>query len=90
MATDSLKFYGAIYVALMVLAALNYVLFESGLGFAYEVAFAGTMVIAGAKTLLVTGYFMHLRSENRSLTYLMGLALALTLLLMAAASFSIS
>lgn len=90
MATDSIKFYTGIYVALMVLATLNYVLFESGLEFAYEIAFAGTMVIAAAKTLLVVGYFQHLRWENKSLSYLMALALALTMLLMAAASYSIS
>ncbi|MGZ0748006.1 MULTISPECIES: cytochrome C oxidase subunit IV family protein [unclassified Haloparvum] len=90
MATDSIKFYTGIYVALMALATLNYILFESGLDFAYSVAFGGTMVIAAAKTLLVVGYFMHLRWENKSLSYLMTLALALTLLLMAAASYSIS
>lgn len=90
MATDSIKFYTGIYVALMALATLNYVLFESGLDFAYSVAFGGTMVIAVAKTLLVMGYFQHLRWENKSLSYLMALGFALTLLLMAAASYSIS
>jgi cytochrome c oxidase subunit 4 len=47
-------------------------------------------VIATVKTLLIVAYFQHLKWENRSLTYLMGLALALTMLLMAAATYSIS
>jgi len=37
-------------------------------------------VIATVKTLLIVAYFQHLRWENRSLTYVMSLALALTML----------
>lgn len=47
-------------------------------------------MIATVKTLLIVAYFQHLRWENRSLTYVMSLALALTMLLMAAATYSIS
>jgi len=91
MAHDSVKLYSAIYVALLVAATLNFLLFESSfVEFTYAQAVAGTMVIATVKTLLIVAYFQHLRWENRSLTYLMGMALALTMLLMAAATYSIS
>ncbi|MFW6316964.1 MAG: cytochrome C oxidase subunit IV family protein [Halorubrum sp.] len=91
MSDDSLKLYTAIYVALLIAAGMNYVLFEAEfLSFSYAQAFAGTMVIAAVKTVLIVAYFQHLRWENRSLTYVMTLALALTMLLMAAATYSIS
>ncbi|TKX86927.1 hypothetical protein EXE43_05715 [Halorubrum sp. SS5] len=91
MAHDSVKLYSAIYVALLVAATLNFALFETSfIEFSYTMAIAGTLVIATVKTLLIVAYFQHLRWENRSLTYLMGLALALTMLLMAAATYSIS
>ncbi|MFP4625038.1 MAG: cytochrome C oxidase subunit IV family protein [Natronomonas sp.] len=88
MASDSLKLYGAIYVALISLAASKWLFFHIP-SFSYWDAFAAVMVAAAIKTLLIVGYFQHLRWENRSLTGLMGVALSLTLLLMAAASFSI-
>ncbi|GAA0555487.1 cytochrome C oxidase subunit IV family protein [Halorubrum ejinorense] len=91
MAHDSVKLYSAIYVALLVAATLNFALFETSfIEFTYVQAIVGTLVIASVKTLLIVAYFMHLRWENRSLTYVMGLALALTMLLMAAATYSIS
>jgi cytochrome c oxidase subunit 4 len=89
MASDSLKLYTAIYVALLALAASKYLFFHT-LPFGYWQAFAATMVAAGLKTSLIVGYFQHLRSENRSLTGLMALSLGLVLLLMAAASYSIT
>ena len=91
MAHDSVKLYSTIYVALLVAATLNFALFETSfIEFTYAQAIIGTLVIASVKTLLIVAYFMHLRWENRSLTYVMGLALALTMLLMAAATYSIS
>ena len=91
MAHDSVKQYSAIYLALLVAATLNFALFETSfVEFTYAQAIIGTLVIASVKTLLIVAYFMHLRWENRSLTYVMGLALALTMLLMAAATYSIS
>ena len=91
MAHDSVKLYSAIYVALLVAATLNFALFETSfVEFTYAQAIIGTLVIATVKTLLIVAYFQHLKWENRSLTYLMGLALALTMLLMAAATYSIS
>ena len=91
MAHDSVKLYSAIYVALLVAATLNFALFETSfIEFTYAQAIVGTLVIATVKTLLIVAYFQHLRWENRSLTYVMALALALTMLLMAAATYSIS
>ena len=90
MASDSVKLYAAIYVALLVLAASKFIFFEFDQFFTYEQAFAGTMIAAAIKSVLIVGYFQHLRWENRSLTYVMTLALALAMLLMAAATYSIS
>lgn len=91
MASDHLKLYTAIYLALMFLGLLNFVLFEvEFFELTYRQAFAGTMVASVIKTLLIVAYFQHLRWENRSLTYVMTLALALVMLLMAAATYSIS
>lgn len=89
MASDSLKLYTGIYVALVALAASKYLFFHT-LPFGYWQAFAATMIAASLKTGLIVGYYQHLRSENRSLTWLMGLSLGLALLLMAAASYSIT
>ncbi len=90
MASDSVKLYAAIYVALLVLAASKFVFFEFDQFFTYGQAFTGTMVAAVIKSVLIVGYFQHLRWENRSLTYVMLLALGLAMLLMAAATYSIS
>lgn len=87
MASDSIRFYGLIYVALMVLATLQVIL-ERTLN--YWAAVAGILVFSSLKALLVVGYFQHLRWERRSLTGLMALALLLFLLLMVAASFSVT
>jgi cytochrome c oxidase subunit 4 len=89
MASDSLKLYTGIYVALVALAASKYLFFHT-LPFGYWEAFAATMIAASMKTGLIVGYYQHLRSENRSLTWLMALSLGLALLLMAAASYSIT
>lgn len=89
MASDSLKLYTGIYVALLALAASKYLFFHT-LSFGYWQALAATMVAAALKTGLIVGYFQHLRSENRSLTGLMALSLGLVLLLMAAASYSVT
>ncbi|MCQ4334277.1 cytochrome C oxidase subunit IV family protein [Natronomonas sp. F2-12] len=89
MASDSLKLYTGIYVALIALAASKYLFFHT-LPFGYWQAFAATMTAAVLKTTLIIGYYQHLRSENRSLTWLMALSLGLVMLLMAAASYSIT
>lgn len=87
MASDSIRFYGLIYVALIALATLK-VIFERT--FDYWIAVGGIMVLATMKTLLIVGYYQHLRWERRSLSGLMALALVLFLLLMVAASFSVT
>jgi cytochrome c oxidase subunit 4 len=87
MASDSLRFYGVIYVALLVAATLK-VVFERT--FDYWIAVGSILVLASIKTLLIVGYFQHLRWERRSLSGLMALALTLFALLMVAASFSVT
>lgn len=89
MASDGLKLYTGIYVALLALAASKYLFFHT-LPFGYWQAFAATMIAASLKTGLIIGYFQHLRSENQSLTWLMALSLGLVMLLMAAASYSVT
>lgn len=88
MASDSIKLYTAIYVALVALAASKYIYFHTPF-FGYWEAFGATMASAFAKTALIAGYYQHLRWENRSLTWLIVLSLGLVVLLMAAASYSV-
>lgn len=89
MASDSIKLYALIYVALIALAASKFVFFNYEF-FTYWQAFGATMTAAALKTTLIAGYYQHLRWENRSLSGVMALALVLAVLLMAAASYSIS
>lgn len=89
MASDSIKLYVGIYVALIAIVSSKYLFFHNPyLG--YWGAVAATMVSAVLNTALIVGYFQHLRWENRSLTWLMGLSAGLVLLLMMAASFSVT
>lgn len=92
MASDHLKLYTAIYVVLLALAASKYFFFNPPLGLeiGYWGAFFGVMASAVIKTGLIVGYYQHLRWENRSLTWLMVVSLGLVLLLMAAASYSVT
>lgn len=83
----TVRFYGLIYVLLIALAVSKFLFFQF---FDYWAAFAATLGSAGVKTALIAGYYQHLAEEPRSLTYLMFLGLALVLLLMAAATFSIT
>jgi len=87
MASDSIRFYALIYVALIALATLK-VVFERM--FDYWIAVGAILVLASLKTLLIVGYYQHLRWERRSLSGVMALALVLFLLLMVAASFSVT
>lgn len=97
MASDSIRLYSVVYVALLGLAASKYVFFHvNEVVFFMEVnplgywqAMGATMTTAVLKTTLIVAYFQHLRWEPRSLTNLMLLSVALVILLMAAASFSI-
>lgn len=89
MATDSIKLYTVIYIALVALATSKYLFFHT-FDFSYWEAVTATLVAASLKTTLIVAYFQHLRWENRSLTALMTQALALFLLLMMAASYSVT
>jgi len=84
-----LRIYTAIYVGLLLLATGKFVFFEFDV-FTYAQAFAGVMGIAIGKTILIAGWYQHLKDEPRSLTYLMILSLVLVVLLGMAATLSIS
>ncbi|MGM0592368.1 MAG: cytochrome C oxidase subunit IV family protein, partial [Halobacteriota archaeon] len=58
-------------------------------GLTYWTAFGTIIVLSFVKALLVAGYFMHLRFEPRSLTYLITIGLTAALALTLAASYSI-
>ena len=64
MADDSLRLYTAIYVALVGLAASKVIFFHYEF-FSYWQAFGATLTAATLKTLLIVGYYQHLRWENR-------------------------
>jgi len=86
----SLRLYTGIYVALVLLASGKFLFFEFDQIFDYWDAFAGTMALAVIKTGLIMWYYQHLRSEPRSVTFLMLGAYFLVLILAAAAAFSIT
>ncbi|MDS0475542.1 cytochrome C oxidase subunit IV family protein [Natrinema sp. 1APR25-10V2] len=85
----SLRTYGLIYVALILLATGKFVFFHFDGIFTYGMAIAGTMVLAITKTSLIAGYFQHLKDEPRSITYLMLTAVFMVFLLTLAAGYSI-
>lgn len=82
----SVRWYTIIYVALLSLAFGKVAFFEL---FAYWTAMGLTLMSAVAKTALIAGYYQHLRSEPRSITYLVLLGVTAVLLLTIAASYSI-
>jgi len=84
---SSIRFYTGVYVALLALVSMKVLFFDF---LAYDVALALTMLSAVAEALLIAGYFQHLRSEPRSLTYLYVSALFAAMLLTFAAAFSIT
>ena len=80
------RLYTLIYVALLGLAVGKVVFFEL---FGYWMALAGTFLLAVAKTLLIAGYYQHLRWEPRSVTFVMLLGVFGVFLLTVAATFSV-
>lgn len=84
----NVRLYAVVYVALLVLAFSKWAFFEFLPS--YEMALGLTMVTAAIKTLLIVGYYQHLRYEPRVLSVLMFTALIGVLILGAAASFSIT
>ena len=84
----STKLYTAIYVVLFVLATAQ-VFIEQIEGFTYWTAFTIIMVVSTAKAVVVAGYYQHLISEPRSVTYVVLGGLTAALALTVAASYSI-
>lgn len=82
----SVRWYTIVYVALVTLAVGKFVFFEL---FDYWIAMSLTLAAAVIKTTLIAGYYQHLRTEPRSVTYLVLTGLGAVLLLAMAASFSI-
>lgn len=82
----SIRFYTAIYVALLVLASSKWVFFQI---FDYWDAVLATMITAVIKTGLIAGYYQHLRFEPRSVTYVASMGVFAVLLLTVAAAYSI-
>jgi cytochrome c oxidase subunit 4 len=86
------KLYTAIYVVLFVGATVQVAVEYAGLlgPETYVAAVAAIMVLSLAKAVVVAGYYQHLRWEERSLSYLMGIGLLAALALTVAASYSIT
>lgn len=83
----SIKFYFAIYVALLVLAVSKVVFMEL---LDYWAAVGGIMFSAALKTGLIAGFYQHLVDEPRAVTWVVLMALSAVLLLASAATFSIT
>lgn len=86
------KLYTAIYVVLFVGATVQVAVEYAGLlgPETYAAAVAAILVLSLAKAVVVAGYYQHLRWEERSLSYLMGIGLLAALALTVAASYSIT
>ncbi|MDY6817586.1 MAG: cytochrome C oxidase subunit IV family protein [Halobacteriales archaeon] len=84
----STKLYSIIYVILFVFATLQVIV--EFMGLSYWIAFGAIIILSFVKAVLVAGYYQHLRSEPRSVTYLVGVGLLAALALTIAASYSIT
>jgi cytochrome c oxidase subunit 4 len=82
------KLYAGIYVVLFVFATAQVLVEFAGL--AYWTALWIIMVLSLIKAVGVAVYYMHLRWEPRSLTYLFAMGLLAALALTVAASYSIT
>jgi len=85
----STKLYAAIYVALFVVATAQVVLEGFLTEDLYWIVFGAIMVVSFAKAAVVAGYYMHLREEPRSVSYVMLIGLFAALALTIAAAYSI-
>jgi len=85
----STKLYAAIYVALFVVATGQVVLEEFLTEEVYWIVFGAIMIVSFAKAAVVAGYYMHLREEPRSVSYVMLIGLFAALTLTVAAAYSI-
>ena len=79
--------YTLIYVVLLVLGTAKFVFFE--IGISEQLAIGGTVVLAVIKSLLIAGYYQHLREEPRAISYMMVIAVFMVFLLTVAAGYSI-
>ncbi|WP_436344145.1 cytochrome C oxidase subunit IV family protein [Natronorubrum sp. FCH18a] len=79
--------YALIYVVLLVLGTAKFVFFS--IDIPEQIAIGATVFLAVVKSLLIAGYFQHLREEPRSITYLMLTAVFMVFLLTIAAGYSI-
>ncbi|ELY43619.1 MULTISPECIES: cytochrome C oxidase subunit IV family protein [Natronorubrum] len=79
--------YTLIYVVLLVLGTAKFVFFE--IGISEQLAIGGTVVLAVIKSLLIAGYYQHLREEPRAISYMMIVAVFMVFLLTVAAGYSI-
>ena len=84
---SSVRTYTIIYVVLLVLGTAKFVFFE--VDQLTNIAVPATIALAVIKSLLIAGYYQHLVDEPRSISYMMGIALFMVLLLTIAAGFSI-
>ncbi|PSP75891.1 hypothetical protein BRC81_14085 [Halobacteriales archaeon QS_1_68_20] len=87
----STKLYTIIFVVLAALTTVQAWVEISGfLDQSYWLAFGILGVVASVKALMVAGYFQHLRSEPRSITYVYAAGLMAALALTVAAAYSIT
>ncbi|PSP96722.1 hypothetical protein BRC89_13300 [Halobacteriales archaeon QS_4_70_19] len=86
------KLYTWIYVVLFVGATVQVGVEYAGLlePGTYVAAVAAIIVLSLVKAVIVAAYYQHLRWEQRSLSYLMGMGLLAALALTIAASYSIT
>jgi cytochrome c oxidase subunit 4 len=84
----STRLYAGIFAVLFVFATAQVAVEFAGLN--YWTALWVILVLSAVKAVLVAAYFMHLRSEPRSITYLAGIGLLAALALTVAASYSIT
>jgi cytochrome c oxidase subunit 4 len=82
------KLYAAIYVVLFVMATAQVAVEYMGLPLV--TALVAILALSFVKAAIVAGYYQHLRSEPRAVTYLMVIGLIAALALTAAASYSIT
>ncbi len=83
----SIRFYFAVYVALLALATSKVIFMDT---LEYWPAVSAIFGAAVVKSALIAYYYQHLKDEPRSITWLVLIAVAGVLLLAAAATFSIT
>jgi cytochrome c oxidase subunit 4 len=89
---DRAKLYTWIYVVLFVGATVQVAVEYAGLLVpgTYLMAVAAIIVLSVLKAVIVAAYYQHLRWEQRSLSYVMGMGVLAAIALTVAASYSIT